>query len=278
MHGIFVAAMLTTGIAVAVFGTLIRQLELPANARLLWLAALVALLLQPLAFYLVRVPLDQFLSAHLIRGSPVFQALVTLYAPLTEEPAKLVPLLVPAVRRDISAKSFVRYALAIGLGFAIGEMWFIAERIARVAEVSALLWYQFGGYIGERLMTCLLHAAFVAIALWQFRRRFAFGIAGAMAFHWAVNFPISLMVWDVGHLGKTFWPVALQVWLIACVIFGVALLSRFAFGRFSPARFFYGRRRCPECGHEYDASFLAVNLGRTRYERCPQCRHWHWTT
>jgi len=278
MHGIFVAAILTTAIAIAIFGILIRQLELPANNRLLWLAALIALPLQPLAFYFVRVPLDQWLSAHLVHGSFTFQAIVSLYAPLTEEPAKLLPLLVPAIRRDITPNNFVRYALAIGLGFALGEMWFIAERISRVPEFSAAPWYQSGGYIGERLMTCFLHATFVAVALRQFRRRFILGIAGAMAMHWAVNFPIFLMGWDVGGMGKAFWAVALQVWLIGFVFAGVALLSYFVFGHFAPARFFYGRRHCPECGHDYDASFFAVNMGRTRYERCPQCRHWHWTT
>jgi hypothetical protein len=278
MPGIYIAAILTTGIAVAIFGTVVRQLKLPANAQTLWLAALITLPLQPLAFYLVRVPLDQWLTAHLDHGSLTFQGLISLYAPLTEEPAKLAPLLVPAIRRDITGKNFARYALAIGLGFAIGEMWFIAERIARIPEFSGLPWYQFGGYVGERLMTCVLHSVFVAVALWQLGRRFVLGVAGAMALHWAANFPIFLMGWDVGGLGKAFWAVAIQIWLVAYVIGGLALLSYFAFGQFAPARFFYGRRRCPECEHEYDASFLALNFGRTRYERCPHCRHWHWTT
>jgi hypothetical protein len=84
-------------------------------------------------------------------------------------------------RRDIRAANyFARYALAIGLGFAIREMWFVADRIARVPEFSVVPWYQFGGYVGERLMTCGLHSAFVAVGLWQLRRRFALGVAGAI--------------------------------------------------------------------------------------------------
>ena len=55
----------------------------------------------------------------------------------------------------------------------------------------------------------------------------------------------------------------------------LALLSWFVFGKVSPARLFYGRRKCPECGEEYDASLFAANLGARRYERCPVCRHWH---
>jgi hypothetical protein len=277
MHGIYVAAILTTGIALAIFVTVIRKLRLPANERLLWLAMLIVLPMEPLAFYLVRVPLDQWLAGQLVHGSATYQWLISLYAPLTEEPAKLVPLLIPAIRRDINEKNFARYALAIGLGFAIGEMWFIAERIARVPEFAHTPWYLFGGFISERLMTCVFHGAFVAVALWRLRSRFLLGLAGAMALHWLGNFPIFLLSWNVGGLGKVFWSVAVQLWIVAYLFGGLALLSYFTFGRVAPGRLFYGRRKCPECGAEYDASLFALNFGRTRYERCPQCRHWHWT-
>jgi DNA-directed RNA polymerase subunit RPC12/RpoP len=277
VHGIYLAAILTTAIALAIFGALIRRLRLPANERLLWLAALIALPLQPLAFYFVRVPLDNWLSTHLVHGSAIYQSLISLYAPLTEEPAKLVPLLVPAIRRDVSPANFARYAIAIGLGFAIGEMWFIAEQIARVPAYRGVPFYLFGGYVGERLMTCVFHSVFVGVALWQWRRRFALGVAGAMTLHWLGNAPIFLLAWDVGGLGKVFWGVAVQVWLFVYFLAALALLSYFVFGRVSPARLFYGRRKCPECGQEYDASLFALNFGSTRYERCPHCRHWHFT-
>ena len=122
MHGIFIAAILTTAIALAIFGTLVRKLQLPANPRLLWLAALIVLPLEPAVFFFVRVPLDHWLTGVLGSNSTVLQWLVTFYAPLTEEPVKLVPLLIPAIRRDITPANFGRYALAIGLGFALGEM------------------------------------------------------------------------------------------------------------------------------------------------------------
>ena len=121
MHGIYVAAILTTALALGIFGTLIWRLKLPANGRLLFLAFLIALPLQPAAFYFVRVPLDHWLTGLVGSKSMTLQWLVTFYAPLTEELAKLVPLLIPAIRRDIRPENFGRYALAIGLAFAIGE-------------------------------------------------------------------------------------------------------------------------------------------------------------
>lgn len=277
MHGIFIAAILTTAIALAIFGTLIRKLKLPANPRLLWLAALIVLPLEPAAFYFVRVPLDHWLTGVLGSNSVILHWLVTLYAPLTEEPAKLVPLLIPAIRADINRQNFGRYALAIGLGFAIGEMWFIADVIARNPRFAGVPFYFFGGYLGERLMTCLFHSAFVGLALACLRNRFWLGETGALAAHWLGNFPIFLMASNAFGMGATSWAIAVQAWIIACFLGAVALISRFVFGRVSPARLFYGRRKCPECGAEYDPSLFAINLGTRRYERCPQCKHWHFT-
>lgn len=262
----------------AIFGILIHKLRLPANERLLWLAAAIALPLQPLAFYFVRVPLDHCLVSQLGSTSATYQWLTSLYAPLTEELAKLIPLLIPAIRRDIKMTNFVRYALAIGLGFAIGEMWFVADRIARTPSLVNLPFYQFGGFVSERLMTCIFHSAYVSVALWRLRHRFALGVAGAMALHWLGNIPILLMAWNVGDLGKVFWTVAIQYWLLIYFVAALVLLSYFAFGRVAPSRLFYGRRQCPECNQEYDAPLLALNFGKIRYERCPCCRHWHWTT
>lgn len=277
MQGIYIAAFLTSVLAVMGFGTVVFKLPQPADRRLILLAAVVTLPLQPLAFYLVRTPLDHWLLGQLSQNSAFYQWLTSLFAPLTEEPCKLVPLLIPAIFRDIRAKNFARYALGIGLGFAIGEMWFVAERISHQPALASLPFYQFGGYAVERLMTCIFHSAFVAVALSQFRHRFVLGIGGAIAAHWAANFPILLMTWNVAALGRTAWGVLVGMWLAALFIGALALLAYFAFGRLSPARLIFGRRHCPECAGDYDAPLLAINLGVTRYERCPHCQHWHWT-
>lgn len=277
MPGIYLTAVLTTAAALAIFGTLIHLLRLPAKERLLCLAAILALPLQPLAFYYVRVPLDHGLVAHLGSGSVAYTWLATCYAPLTEEPAKLLVLLIPAIRRDIRAENFVRYALAIGVGFAIGEMWFLANRLAHNPTIAALPFYQLGGYFEERLMVCVFHSAFLAVALWQLRRRFALGVAGAMALHWLGNFPISLMNWNVFGLGHTVWSSVVEVWLMFYFVAAIVLLYYLGSGRVVPGKLFYGMRNCPECHSDYPAPLLGLNFGPTRYERCPHCQHWHWT-
>jgi hypothetical protein len=279
MPGIYLTAVLTTAVAVAIFGPIIHKLRFPANERLVWLAFAVALPLQPLAFYCLRTPLDHWLVGQLGSKSSIYQLLASLYAPLTEEPAKLLPLLIAAIYRDIRPANFARYALAIGLGFAIGEMWLLARLVAQIPKYAELPFYVFGGYFGERLMVSVFHSAFVSVAFWRLRNRFILGFAGAVALHWLGNFPILLLGWNVGGLGQPTWGVIIQSWLIIYFIGALALLSYFTFGRIALGRIFYGRRHCPECQHDYDAPFLfAINFGRTRYERCPHCRHWHWTT
>lgn len=277
MNGIYIAAFLTTVFAALGFGWVIARLRQPASAYLLWLTALIALPLQPLVFYLVRLPLDRWLSGQLGSASTAYQWLTSLYAPLTEEPAKLAVLLVPAIFRDIRPANFARYALTIGVAFAIGEMWLVAERIARDSTLAALPFYYFAPYAGERLMTCVGHSALVALALSQLRGRFLLGFAGAATAHWAANLPLLLMARNTGGLGRAAWSIIVQCWLVAVLVGAVAVLSYFLTGRVSPARFIFGRRRCPECAVEYDPSLLAINLGPTRYERCPHCRRWHWT-
>jgi len=276
MHSIYFTAVLTTAIAIAVLGTVMHQFQLPATGRLLWLAAVLVLPLEPLAFFFVRVPLDHGLVAQLGSTSAVYKWLVTLYAPLTEEPAKLVPLLIPAIRRDIRAETFVRYALVIGVSFAIGEMWFLAERVAGNPAFAGKPFYFFQGYFGERLMVCVFHSAFVALALWRWRRRFALGLAGAMTLHWLGNFPIFLKVWNIGSLGNAFWAAFIDCWSLVYLVATLALLIYLGSHRMVPPKAFYGRRNCPECGSDYAAPIFALNFGQTRYERCPHCRRWHW--
>ncbi|HEY1787054.1 MAG TPA: hypothetical protein VGJ73_02810 [Verrucomicrobiae bacterium] len=206
---------------------MIYKLKLPVDNRFLWLAAVLALPLQPLAFYYVRLPLIHLVTVYVHTTPAVYQGLMTIYAPLTEEPAKLIPLLIPVIRRDIRVENFVRYALAIGLAFAIGEMWFIAHDLARNPAIAAEPFYRLYGYFAERLMTCVYHSAFLSMTLWQLRRRVMLGLAGAMALHWLCNFPIFLMSWNVGELGYATWLEIVNCWngfySIACL----ALLSWF---------------------------------------------------
>ena len=275
MKSIYLAALITTAIALAVYGTVIWQMKSTVDKRWLWLAFLIALPLQPLAFYLVRVPLNNLLLARLGGASRLYEWITLFYAPLTEEPAKLVPLLVPFVLRDIRRENFVRYALAIGLGFGIGELWFVAERVAHIPQYALTPFWQFTGFLNERLMVCLLHGVFVSVALWRLRNRFLLGVLGAMLLHFFGNFPIYLMQKNLFGFGITAWSLIVNSWLGLYFLGGIALLTYFVYGKVSIGRLVFGQTKCPECRAVYNSSLLALNLGAKRYERCPGCKRWH---
>src|SRR5262245_14743252 len=96
-----IAAIITTLLSAAAYGYLIRRMSAPEDRRMLLLAVLVMLPLQPLTFYLVRLPLHGLLQSILGQGLTL-NIISLFYAPVTEEPAKWLVLLVPFVRRSLT--------------------------------------------------------------------------------------------------------------------------------------------------------------------------------
>jgi hypothetical protein len=66
--------------------------------------------------------------------------------------------------RRINSSNLGRIAIAIGLGFGIGEAWNIAALISQLPEFMKDPWYMLFGFISERMLVCIGHAAFVAVA------------------------------------------------------------------------------------------------------------------
>ena len=50
-------------------------------------------------------------------------------------------------------------ALAAGVGFGIGEIWFLAHALIRSPGYPDLPFWMFGGFVVERLEVCFLHGA-----------------------------------------------------------------------------------------------------------------------
>src|SRR5262249_39060139 len=112
--GLIIAAAVTTALALA---ALVVLLVRAADWRPAVLAFALALPLQPLAFYLVRLPIDGLLRTAF--GATTVIVIVSLfYAPLTEEPAKWLVAAVPAVPRGIRVQAG---AVAAGGGVGSGR-------------------------------------------------------------------------------------------------------------------------------------------------------------
>jgi hypothetical protein len=222
--GLTIAAGFTTALALCGLALLLARAE---DRRSLTLAFILALPLQPLAFYAVRAPLDDMLKATF--GFPSWVAVASLlYAPLTEEPAKWLAAALPMVRRAIALHP-VAVALAVGIGFGIGEIWFLVHAIVNGPNYPDLPFWMFGGFVVERLEVCFLHGAFVALPFVALARGGSFWLGGlaGMALHFLLNFPVFLARMDMFGLGAA-WLSVLQLWVLASVVACAFMVWRLA--------------------------------------------------
>lgn len=280
----FIASLVACGFCLGIYGTALWRLTRREERGLILLCLAATLPMCWVMFFGVRRPLDGWLAEKLGKGELLFW-IRSAYAPLTEEPAKLWPvLLLPWVRRALTRENAVRFALALGLGFALGEIFTVAHLLAdKNPKIAALPWYQLGGFISERTMTGVIHPAMTSIALvaWRGRIGAVGGIALAMLTHFLANLPIGLA--QRHWLGPPMVAQAIvSLWVLCCFVVAVLWLLWLAKGKatgMSLAALVHGTAVCPECGQEYQRGLLTgLNAGGTkRYERCPHCRKWHWT-
>lgn len=295
-HPIYVMAAVTTLLVLAVFGTMLWQV-CPRDRRRQWVFAMLALgfLMSPAAFYGVRKPLligplePRLKGPGWDQGSRALaRDLIRLaYAPLTEEPAKLVPwLLLLAAGAPLlpSRRMVAPLALSAGLGFAVGEIWLVAQFVAEANDpkLAAVPWYAFGGFLSERLLTCITHALFALPTVALSRRGWKWALAGlaiGMLLHGLGNAPILLMQRRAFGWTELAWQVLVQVWLIVLFIAGLVALIGAAFGRKMLKAIWSRQMICPGCGATYlQPIFMGLNCGMWRYEPCGVCHKWHWVT
>ncbi len=220
--------------------------------------------------------LDYLVQIIVHKDTSAYKYITLSYAPLTEEPAKFLPALIPFFNKKITSKNFVFAAMAIGLGFGISEIWLVASFVPGNPAYSNMPWYMFTGFINERFMVCVCHGAFTAFALSRLHKKFYIGILGAMALHFIGNFPIYLAGIDLGGFGKTTWQIILSIWVLLYFFAMIFLLTYLYYGKFNLGKFIFGNSVCPECGFVYPSWFISLNWFNKKYEKCPNCKKWHW--
>ena len=228
--GLSIAAVVATGIALVAVGTIILWLARPEHRKLALTAMLVMLPMQPVAFYLVRVPALTWLQT-LFASGDVMMIAGLLAAPLTEEPAKWLALACAGLRAAIRSGSALGIAMAVGLGFGIGEIWFIAEQLSRVPALQAAPAAQFWGFVIERVAVCFLHGLFIVPlfhALATGRHIVLAALAGIAA-HLLTNLPILAVRADLFGLGPAAWGGMALIWPIILVAAGLCLITRPAY-------------------------------------------------
>lgn len=213
MSGLAVAALIAAVLSVAVYGAALAWAAPRREWMLLAAIAAAALPLSWLAYHVLRAPLSAGVDTAF--GAELGRWLWPLYAPLTEEPAKLLLLAAPWFAHRVTRANAVRVGTAIGLGFGIGEIALVADLVGASPGSAGSPWWQFSGFISERFLVCLVHGAFTATALVAWRSAkggFGRGLAAAMALHLLANLPVfilPMLIADPAQRGA-----AISLWLI----------------------------------------------------------------
>ncbi|MGE5580565.1 MAG: PrsW family glutamic-type intramembrane protease [Bacillota bacterium] len=135
-----------------------------------------------------------------------FLILALFIAPLTEEGAKLLPLGLAEVRSaPLHPAASFRVGMASGLGFGLGEAWYLAWAISRGQAYTALPLVYFSAYISERLVIAFGHGVMTSIAASGFggTRSTLGGYVYAVALHALLNLgPLGYQAGLIGVAAK----------------------------------------------------------------------------
>jgi hypothetical protein len=275
--GIYIAAVIVTLLAVVLIGGFILGNSEKKEYSLYVILFLLTLPMSYLSIWYIRIPFDHWFQT-VMANHAWYNFLTVLYAPLTEEPAKLWPLLIPFFYRKVTKENVIKVAISLGLGFGIGEVWYLAWRLSLNAEIIHLPWYQLGGFLNERLIVCFMHGAFTAVTIYIWKRyKTRAGILGSITLHFIGNFPIYLAAIDPYKWGMVVWQYILTLYVPLFALIMIGILLYFQFGnRETVKKLLFGRHTCPECGKEYRGRWFTLNWFTKTYEKCPFCKKWHW--
>jgi hypothetical protein len=218
--------MIVFGAGIILYGSLIFYIN-DLKPRTLWLL-LPGLPLSALVNVTIELPMKYAMASRtgvsLVTGSHTqwwFIIFLLLLPPLLEEPAKLLPYLLPAVRRLVfSGRSAIWVGLALGVSFGLGETAFLVYNISKSPTNAALPASAFIFYAIARWISCLVHGVITAVFLMGIQRggwRILTGYLSAVVLRALVN--STALFSQIGVLPKGIWqPAYLLDFLLAVVL------------------------------------------------------------
>jgi hypothetical protein len=196
LHPIWTMTAITLAAAA---GLWLGAFFLPARSRrslTVWVLA--GLPMSFLVNLLVKTPLALGIS-RLLGIAPAFNlsmpwgwlAFLALLAPVTEELIKWLPGLGLRIAKKLNEPERALWTgLAVGIGFGLGEILYLAYGIARSGLYADMPWYYFTGFLNERIVVVPLHgflSAFSFCGLAFGRGRAVLGLLAAMLGHLLIN-------------------------------------------------------------------------------------------
>jgi len=206
LHPIYIAALIATATSALLWGGLAYWFS---KRKWMYLALmLITLPFSAIVNLWIKKPVYEFLLSsldisELSMTSPVwFLVFVLFLSPVTEEAVKLSPLLAKQVRRMIDRSSALWTGMGLGMGFGIGEIWYLAWGFSMVPGLAGYPFYYFGGFIWERVTVVFIHGVMTAVAVTAFTKRgkgLLTGYIGAVFLHAFTNIGAMLYqtrLWD----------------------------------------------------------------------------------
>ncbi len=228
MHSIYIAALITTIFSIFIAGIISLKIS-KRELRYLLSLGLISLPESYIAFNFIRTPIDNLIKqffniSPFLRQPPFWYFLIQLLnTPITEELMKLTSLVIPFFRRNITKDNRIAAGMILGLGFGIGEMWLIATWFSRDTSILNYHWYQLGGYIFERILSCFSHGVFTVIAIRGLGNKFIKYIIYAMGLHALSNLPIILFSAGFIRLDKIIFQHLMSIYLLVFML-GLGLI------------------------------------------------------
>ncbi len=278
MPGIYIAAIFTITLSLGLVGLVILKRIRCSDRLFAALGVIGSAVVFFGAFYLLRLPLDNVFQT-LMQSYPAWYRFgSTFYAPLTEEPAKWIILIPFFLAGKIKHENKGAWAICLGFGFGMGEIVFLAQRIASDPQTLTMPWYLSSGFIVERLMVCVIHSALVLVVADALCYQKLWGMLLPLVIHWLANFPIYLSYQYPLDATGIVWGQLLWIWNSIFFVGALIYLGQWTLTQTERIAAFLGKAICPECHTLYVRPWWGVNRIGKRYERCPQCKHYHWTT
>ncbi|MBN1223934.1 MAG: hypothetical protein JXB23_11860 [Candidatus Aminicenantes bacterium] len=275
MHKIVIAASAATFMVIFLYVSYILRIGDRKDYSRLMIALLIALPLSPLSFYTLRLPLDHLVRLVIGHESGIYKFISLAYAPLIEEPVKLLPLFFPFLYHRVARENFVSFGMALGVGFGIGKIWLTAFRSSQVpGDLFLPLGYVLLGFVAEWLMICLLHGAFTSFVLSRLHRGFGLALAGAMCLNLLAFLPPNLVEMNALSLNGRMLRAYLPIYLILFFALMIFLLIFLRAGKHGLQQMLSGAKIvCSECGTAYKRSYWMTHLSTKDFEICPHCRN-----
>lgn len=285
MPGIYIAHTATTILLILVGRFFYRRID-AKDKKWFILFFLLQIPASYLTWVLVRVPYEAWYSEIFVRGELWWIFVKAFEAPLTEELAKLLPVLIFAawMLKGLTKKRAVFLGMALGLGFGLGEVWALVYlNVTTNAEILAYPWYAFLSAIAERLMASFIHGAMTGFALYGIVQgwfRGVFGVLTAMCTHFLLNFPIFLPVLGIVSVGSTAsltaFRVAVGLYIVVFFFVMMGIVWKRGFGKTLDLSYFLGESTCVRCKKKFKTTvWRTINWGIATSQKCPHCGKWN---